>query len=183
MLELAPSSGPQVGQKQPGGMFPVKSNDSELLRKMVCLFVAEGRTMAQTMEHLGVSEQEVRTIMAQKESVELIIKYQSDASKTPQERVKKMAGLALDVQTRLLLSPTTTDAIKAKVAQDVADRGMGKATVFIETKNLNVDLSDVIELDRALSAQTKKLEQVEEIKKRLVATAAQPPLLNSIKDS
>lgn len=166
-LELVGTrAGAQVVTQEPTTL-QLSPREQELTKKMVCLLIANGETIEETARKLTMSPNEVYAITSDERWADVIVRMQSDSSPTPQERVKKMTSIALDVQTRLLLNPSTPPAVRAKVAQDVSDRGMGKAVQSLEIKSLHFDLKDAVAVDRALKASHEKLQRIEDLKKRL----------------
>ena len=165
---LSPTRGPfplQVLQEPPAERLTER--EQELTNKMICLLVANGESYEQAGKKLNIPADQVRAVVSQPRWMDMVVRFQADASNTPQERVRKMGSIALDVQTRLMLAPGTADAVRAKVAQDVADRAMGKAIQTVETRNLHFDLKDAAAVDKALKASEEKLARIEALKKSL----------------
>lgn len=148
-------------------IYHENEKQKDLLTKMVCLLVANGETSEQAARKVGIAEKEVVRIISSTQGMDLVVRFQSDSNPDLLSRVKKLANVALDVQTRLLLSPNTSDSVKARVANEVIDRAHGRATQVTETRNLNFDLKSADALDKALEAQQAKLTRIEETQKRL----------------
>lgn len=151
----------------------------DLAMKMVCLCVSNGETFEETASKVGVSLKEVQAIIARPSAQDLIVRYQAANNPTIIGRVKKLAQVALDVQTRLLLSADTSDTVKARVAQEVIDRAEGKAIQVTENRNLNFDLKSAEVIDKQMAAQMMKLHNIEQMRKKL----AVPISANLIKES
>lgn len=165
-LKLLDLNGPPRSTPAPSGSV-VSFNEQELAMKMVCLLVANGETTKATAQKCGCDESWVRKVISSPAGMDMIVRFQHDSNPSLAGRLGKMAGIALDVQLKLLLSETSTDAVKAKVAQEVIDRAHGKAIQITENRNVSFDLKDAVALDQALLASQEKLRRIEEMQKKL----------------
>lgn len=152
---------------QPVVQEPVPLREQELRFKMVCLLIANGESQEATARKVGCSLEWVRKIISAPVGMDMIVKMQQDSNPDHNSRLKKMAGIALDAQTRLLLSQTTPAAVLAKVSNDVVDRAHGKATQVTESRVFNFDLKDAKKVDDAIKASEEKLARIEALQKKL----------------
>lgn len=146
--------------------------EEELLRQMVCLLVANGEGQDAVAKKLDLTAMQVRSIVSQPASMDLIVRFQAETSSSVSQRVKKLAHLAVDVQTRILLDEKTAPAVRAKIAQEVLDRAEGKAVQVVENRNLNFDLKDAQAIDRQMAAQMQKLQRIEDMQRKLAIPVA-----------
>ena len=138
-------------------------------KKMICLLIAMGEPEEAVARKLGFDKNTVNKVIRGNDGIETIIRLQTAAFPDPQARVKRMANVALDRMMKLLMH-STSDATVAKVAGDILDRSMGKATQVVENRNLNVNVTDMASADRALKAQQERLERLEATQKKLLAS-------------
>lgn len=133
---------------------------------MVCLMVANGETIEAVARKLQTTEKVIEMYLKTPQAQDMVVRFQHDIAPEPRARVAKMANVALDVQTRLLLGGAS-DTVKASVAQSVLDRHLGKATQVLETRSMHFDLKDSVAIDNALKASQEKLKKIEDMQKRL----------------
>ena len=139
--------------------------------KMICLLTALGEPVEQISRKLGVDKEEVSKLIRKDDAIELIIKLQTSVCPDPMARVKRMANMALDTQLRLLMK-STSDAVVSKITFDILDRASGKATQVIESRNLTGNVTDMEQVDKALTAQQERLERLEALQKKLLKSRA-----------
>lgn len=147
--------------------------EQELNLKIVCLMIANGETPEATAKKSGNKLEWVRKVIGSPVGMDLIIRLQHESNPDPQVRIRKMASIALDAQTRLLLSPSTPHSVLAKVSNDVADRAFGKAIQVTENRNLNFDLKDARKLDDSIRATEEKLKRIADMQKKLALPVGQ----------
>lgn len=138
----------------------------QLRNQMVCLMVANGETIEAVARKLQTTEKVIEMYLKTPQAQDMVVRFQHDIAPEPRARVAKMANVALDVQTRLLLGGAS-DTVKASVAQSVLDRHLGKATQVLETRSMHFDLKDSVAIDNALKASQEKLKKIEDMQKRL----------------
>lgn len=157
--------------KQVVEVAPNVSKEQELTFKLVCFLIANGESPEGTARKVGCTVEWVNKVKSAPVGMDMIIRMQQDSSPDVHARVKKMSSIALDVQTRLLLSQHTPPAILAKLSNDVIDRAEGKATQITETRNFNFDMKDAKKIDEAILATQEKLARIESQQKRLISVS------------
>lgn len=145
--------------------------ESAMRTQMVCLMIANGEPISSVATKLKLSEKLVENIVMIPSSMEMIVRFQHDIAPEPRQRIGKMASIALDVQTRLLLG-SAPDSVKAMVSENVLNRAMGKATQVIETRTLHFDLKDAAAIDNAMKASQEKLKRIEDLQKTLAISVS-----------
>ena len=155
--------------------LPETAREKALKVQMVCLLVANGESVDVTARKVGMSAKEVQTMIGRPDSMDMIVRFQADGGKPVSQRIKSLAQIAVDVQTRLLLDPATAPTVRAKVAQEVIDRSEGKAIQVTENRNLSFDMKDAAAIDRQMVAQVQKLERIEQMQKKLAISVAASP--------
>jgi hypothetical protein len=164
-MQVVGPSGERIVEVEVAGVV-MSPREEHLTRQMVCLLVANGESIVSVAGKLGLTESCVEATVMSQRGLEMIVRFQHDIAPDPFVRVKKMASIALDVQTRLLLGPAS-DTVKAKVANEVLDRAHGKATQVIETHSMHFDLKDAMQVEKAIAASSEKLRRIEEMQKKL----------------
>lgn len=156
---------------EPASSIELKSLDSAL--KLVCHLIASGESIEATHRKTGIPVEDIEGVISTPRGQDLIVRMQAEMTPDPQQRLKKLATLAVDVQTRMLLNKHTPATILAALTRDVLDRAYGKAVQVTENRNLNFDLKDANALDRALVAQAEKVKKIEDMQRKLaIATSA-----------
>jgi len=135
--------------------------------KMVAILIAIGEPYEQVARKMKLDKHSVQLFLKSADGIEQIIRVQTSMFPDPSARIKKIANLAIDAQLRLLLRGSS-DAVTAKVAQDILDRSMGKATQVAEIRNLTINVTDLASADRALSAQQERLARLEALQNKLL---------------
>lgn len=137
-------------------------------RKIVCLLVAQGEPREAIMEKLGVKGEFIDRILHSDSGIEQIVRLQSALFPDPQQRIKRMANMALDTVAKLMLG-AKSEQVRLKGAVDLLDRAAGKAVQ--RTENVNIDIDNLTQdgLDRALLAQKQKLDRLELVEARVRA--------------
>ena len=137
-------------------------------RKIVCLLIAQGEPREAILAKLGVTNSFFDKIINSDSGIEQIVRLQSALFPDPQQRIKRMANMALDTVAKLMLG-AKSEQIRGKMAVDLLDRAGGKAVQ--RTENVNVDIDNLTQdsLDRALAAQKAKLDRLELVEARVRA--------------
>lgn len=137
-------------------------------KKMVCLLIANGEPEEAVSHKLGFTMKQVSDVIRSDGGLEMIIRLQTALYPDPMQRVKRLGNMALDAQLRILLR-STSDATVAKVASDMLDRGSGKAVQVVESRNLNVSITDMAAADRAMKTANERLAYLEDQQNKLLA--------------
>lgn len=141
--------------------------ENALTEQLVCVLVANGESTKAIAKKLDLPDSYIDRVCASPRGQDMVVRFQIDVCPDPRSRIKKLAELAVNVQTKLLVDPKTPVAVLAKVSQDVIDRAHGKATQVIESHNLNFDVKDAVQLEKALQASQDKLKRIEDMRKKL----------------
>lgn len=144
---------------------------SELERDLQCavMFLALGESNEAVCRKFGLTYARLDGFLKTQAGLDLLLKLQSGLFTDPQERVQRMQHLALDAQMRLMVRGS--DAVVAKVAQDILDRGGGKAVQRIETRS-TISVTNIQDADRMLSNQQEKLRRLEEVRTKMLSPPA-----------
>jgi hypothetical protein len=141
------------------------SQIKEVEEKLVCFLLSLGEPAEAVANKLRVSKEFVEQLSHSDRGVDMIVRFQSTVFPDPQIRIKRLANLAVDTQTRLMLKGS--DNVKFKVAVDVLDRSGGKAVQRMENVNFDLDSMDPASLDKAIAAQQAKLDKLAVIEARI----------------
>lgn len=142
-------------------------SDMDLKFQMVCLLLALGVPTEAICKKTNTVPAFVQAVQRSDAGCEHILRMQNALYPDPKVRIKKMVHMALDAKQRILL--TGTDTLKDKVATDILDRDMGKATQVVENRSIDIAVGDIKQLDRSLEAAELRLKQHEELEARLKA--------------
>lgn len=154
-----------------GTAVEVLSPESE---RMVAFLVANGEPGETAAMKLGVPVKLVQEFIASAKGSELVMKMQSALFPDPVTRVRKMANLAVDVMSQILMRGDMKPELKLRAAVDVMDRAMGKAVQVHENRSLVMNVDSLEATDRALAAQQERLTRLEEMQKKLMASRKRP---------
>lgn len=130
-----------------------------------CLFVAMGEPVEAVSRKMGINLGSLTTWLRSDAGMDLLIRLQTGLFQDPADRIKRMQHLALDTQVRLLTRGS--DAVQAKVADSLLDRGSGKAIQKNDGRPV-VTVTDMQNADRMLASQQEKLERLEQMRRTLV---------------
>lgn len=155
------------------GLRPVDA-PAVLNGKLICFYVAQGEPADAVAKKLGCSNEQVERILASPEGTEMVIRLQTALYPDVRTRIAKITHLAVDTKFRLLMT-STSEAIKDKVATDLLDRAMGKATQVTENRNYNFDAKDAEALQRQLDAGRERLDKLATMKRALQDALPAPP--------
>lgn len=133
--------------------------------KLVCLLVAMGEPTSLIAGKLGVDIPFIDKIVRSTKGMEQILRMQTSLCPDPLVRVKKMANSALDVKFKLMHT-AESEAVRNAAASDILDRSGGKAVAIVENRH-TVEVSDLVNIDKAMQAQMEKLRKLDEIEARL----------------
>lgn len=154
-----------------GTVAEVLSPESE---RMVAFLVANGEPAETAAMKLGVPVKLAKEFIESAAGSELIVKMQSALFPDPVTRVRKMANLAVDTMSQILMRGDVKPDLKFRAAVDVMDRAMGKAVQVHESRSLVVNVDSLEAADRALAAQQERLTRLEEMQKKLMASRKRP---------
>ena len=135
---------------------------------MAAFLVANGEPSEQAAMKMGAPLRLVQDFIKSPRGSELVVKMQSALFPDPVTRVRKLANVAVDVMSQILLRGDVKPELRFKAAVDVMDRAMGKAVQVHESRSLVVNVDNLEAADRALAAQQERLTRLEEMQKKLM---------------
>lgn len=134
--------------------------------KLACFFAAQGEPLEAIAKKLGTTLELVEAAVNSPQGTELVIRLQTALFPDIRQRIQRAAHSAMDVKLRIL-NTSSNEALRDKVATDILDRTLGKATQVTENRNMNFDVKDHEALTRQLAAGRERLDKIESMKRAL----------------
>lgn len=165
LQRLAVPSSPEQQTRPKNELAQLANPDSPTVRAIAARRAA-GAGQEDLAREFKIEPSQIYRLCQRDWFTRLVLNFQSELFKTPEERIKAVANHAIETKYMLMLHGT--DQIKDRVSTDFLDRALGKATQYIESTNHNTYTADnekVVEEDikklqeriEAMEAQRKKL--------------------------
>lgn len=146
---------------------PEQLSSNEVDYRLVAFFAAQGVPMDDIAQRMEKPVEWVDVVLGSSRGSDLMLKYQASLFPNVQDRVKRLASIALDTQVKMLLTSQSEKTLLT-LTNNLLDRSMGKAIQVTETRSINVNVDDVDALDRALIAQQERLKKLESMERALL---------------
>ena len=142
------------------------TTERELSRKLITFYTAQGMPRELLCEKLQVTSQVVDIVLKSREGAAEIIRLQGLMFPNVHDRVRRLSHIALDKQSEILLR-SEDDKLIAQVSEKMLDRGLGKATQVIESRNFHFEAGDIKQVESAIDQQINRIAKLEEMSKKL----------------